>query len=456
MRCNTSAAINSLIADEPNDFLDYLASSGQPAKAESIVPRDLVGEYVRTRYRQYAERAASRGIHVTHHAARATAIRIVDHGRCEVLLDDGPSQEFDRVVVSIGFNSYKVAAGFAPYQHHPRLLASPFPVPQLRQRLTRPNSRVLVLGTGQSAVDAAIALCHDGHQVTMASRTGLLPAVRDRLVPAPATIPSLTEITALDPDDPLLGLKIARIVVRAIRTVSHIPLREQLSFADDATLRLREEVELLETGRSSWQTIIFPLVDQVIAWTVGLPPAKQRDLLTAYRHVTWRYASSMVAENARALIRHIDAGQLEVSSYNPARVIARDAGFDVDLHRRGQQSFDYVVTAVGFNPPVLHIDDRTVYLTDPPPAATALDHLDNDLRVRLDRCARPENIWLVGQTTHIHTFWAHILALNSIQAHKVARQLSASTDSTIPQESKRSAGQAPDTIIMPATWNSYR
>jgi hypothetical protein len=279
-------------------------------------------------------------------------------------------------------------------------------------------------------VDAAIVLCHEGHRVTLASRSGVLPAVRNRFLAPPVELPSPNRLAELAPDDPLLSQKLNRIVVEAVRAITPTPLRQQVSFATDPIQRLREEVELVAAGRCGWQDITFAMMSQLNVWAAGLPDAVQASLLASHRRVGWRYLTSLALRNAERLLRYADAGQLRVAAYDPASVTAHGSGFEVETRRYGRERFDYAVNAAGFRVPQLYVDDRSLYLRDQPPTATVLDHLDRTLRVRLTPDAPPEDIWLVGQTTYMRSIFPNFLPTAVTQAAEVARQLSGSAVAT--------------------------
>lgn len=422
--CNTSAGLVSLLPQEPDDFLGYLAGHGKPATPEAYVPRDQVGEYVRARYEQYSATAASCGVKMAYQSALVNSVKRRPDGSYLLHLNDGLHQEFDGVVVGTGQGAPKVADGFAPFRDHPRLVPSPYPVSRLRERLAGRDRRVLVVGTGQAAIDAAVVLCGDGHHVTMASRSGVLPAVRERILQPDVAVPSLTRIAGLDPSDPLLHRKLVRILVQAIRAVAPLPMRFQRCTLADPVLRLREEVGLVMAGQCPWQDILVPVIDQLNAWSPSLPMAVRASLLAPYRPLIWRYISGMALPNANRLLRHIDAGQLRLGAYDPAHVAADDSGFDVDIRHGGQQHFDCAVIAVGNNPPTLHVDTDMLYLREPPPSARMLSHLGRDLRVRLEPHAPSERIWMVGETTRIQVPFAYYTPQAVRQAANVASQLS--------------------------------
>lgn len=433
--CNTSAAIGSLLPHKPSDFLNYLASCGRPTNPEAFTSRDVVSEYTRARYTEYVARAAVRGCEVRHHRGRVRSVRRREGGGYEVHLDDGVALEFDRIVICVGFASAKIADGITPYIRHPRVVLSPYPGSLLRQRVTGTRSRVLILGTRLSAIDAALVLCDAGHQVTMASRSGALPSVRNRMLVAPVNLPSLDRIGDLALDDPLVHRKLTRIVIEAVRAIAPIPLRQQLSSAVDPVPRLREEVELALAGRCVWQDVWGQLLDRIIAWTGQMPLRAREHLLSPYRTLIWQYGASMPVGNAQKLLQHIDAGRLKLARYDPARVAADHAGFDVGLRHGEYGRFDFVVNAVGYNYPRLYAQGDTLHLNDAPPNATVIEHLETSLRVRMTPTAPAENIWLVGPTTHINNPFANYLRGSVAQAAHVTAQLVASPQSHAPSES---------------------
>ncbi|MHA6784084.1 FAD/NAD(P)-binding protein [Pseudonocardia saturnea] len=387
--CNTSAGIQSLFPDEPEDFLDFCRADGRPVDPVEFVARGRVGEYCRTRFREHAELARSKGIAVAHRPGRVQRVASTPQGRA-VHLDDGTRLLASDVAVCVGLGAPRVPDGFGPHVAHPRFVCSPFPTTAVRARLPRAGARVLVAGSGLSAVDTAVLLCRDGHDVTIASRTGVLPAVRSHTLPAPRT--SSIRPASLD-DLPVDG------------------------GPADPVRRLRDETELVEAGRCHWQDVVLDVADAVTRSTAGMPLAERNALLGPHRSAMWRYMMAIALPNARTLLRHVDDGALHLTAYDPAGVSATARGFAVTLSGGRTAEFDQVVAAAGFGQADLFRRGDSVHIGRAPDGALPVRELGADLRLRPDD--GPGGIWVAGSATHVREPFASFLRTATRQARTV-------------------------------------
>ncbi|MFE6776914.1 FAD/NAD(P)-binding protein [Streptomyces sp. NPDC057702] len=435
LMCNSAVDLNSVRARCPEDFADHLRQRGWAGRGEECVPRSWMAEYCRTRSAQAGERAAAHGVTVDHVAATARAVEVTAHGY-RVRLADGRYLPADDVVLCTGVHQPRVPDGFAAWQRHARYLDSPYPSARLRRALGRRPGRVLVLGTHQSAVDAALLLCRDGHRTTLTSPSGQLPAVRASLAAPPHALPALDRLARLDPADPWLEDRIVRHTVEAVRSVAPLPLRRQTSTADDPVRRLREETALAEAGACHWARACAPLIDAAIALGDTLSTERTHALLSRFAPFVNRYVTALALVNARRLVTHLDRGTLRVATGYPCDVSFVDGRWRVRWPDAGVREFDHVVNATGFRPPELFWDraGRSLYLAEPPPDAAAVDHLAADLRVRTGPAAAPERVWVVGVGTHLRIPFANHLHHVVSQAGEVADRLA------LPAEEPTEAG----------------
>ncbi|WP_338932905.1 FAD/NAD(P)-binding protein [Streptomyces netropsis] len=427
--CNSAADVNSLLADRPTDFIDYLRERGAPPEPQDCVPRARMAEYCHDRHTDARALAIAHGIEVRH--VRDTAVSVsAGAGGHRVRLRGGQEITGDEVVVCTGVHHPRVPDGFADFPGHPRYLDSPYPAGRIRGGLP-PGSRVLVLGTHQSAVDAALLLCRDGHRTTMASPSGLLPAVRRSLAAPVRDFPPLEGIARLDPADPRLEAKVTRCAVEAVRLLDRRPLRAQTSTAADPVRRLREETALVEAGACAWPGVVVPLLEGVIALSAGLPAARRRALIAHFAWFVDRYATALTVVNARRLLDHFETGALRMAPAYPRAVSFDDDAWRVQWPQRSpggsRASFDYVVNATGFRPPELcwDTDGKAVHLGGVPGPAVAVDGLEADLRLRLRPGTEPEHIWVVGVGTHLRIPFSNHLRNVVRQARQVADEISA-------------------------------
>ncbi|MFC5722944.1 FAD/NAD(P)-binding protein [Streptomyces gamaensis] len=422
--CNSAADVNSLLADRPGDFVDHLRGRGWSGSGEDCVPRVRMAEYCADRFHRACEQAAALG--VTVHQIPAAALSVgTGPGGPRVRLSTGEELRADAVVVATGVRRPRVPDGFAPFVAHPRYLDSPYPAARVRRRL-RPASRVLVLGSRQSAVDAALLLCRDGHRVTLTSPSGTLPAVRVSLGAPARSFPSLERVARLDPADPLLEERLVRSVVEAVRLLSPLPLRRQVSRADDPLTRLREETALLEAGACAWPGAMVPLIEAFIELGAALDERRRAAVLDRFGWFTGRYVTAMTVVNARRLLAHADTGLLRVAPSYPRSVAFEGGRWRVAGAAPGDHgAYDHVVNATGFHPPTLcrSATGEALLLTDGPGPPGAACRLGDGLRVRRDARSAPEPVWVVGVGTHVRIPFANHLRSVVRQARRVAGEL---------------------------------
>ncbi|MEU7581660.1 FAD/NAD(P)-binding protein [Streptomyces sp. NPDC041068] len=424
---NSSCEANSLVPDEPYDFVDYLRGRGLSCAPHDVVPRGLLGEYVAQRFEEYSALAVARGIQVERTRARARCVG-KGTGGYRVELSDGTAVRASDVVVAAGLEKPRVPELMRAHQDDPAFLPSPFPADRLSRRVP-PGSRVLVLGSRQSAVDAALLLCGDGSRVTMASPSGQLPAVRTATPLLPASVTAAKGIASLDPSDPRLASKLTRIIVESVRQRDARPLREQITGATDPVHRLRAEIALAESGACAWQDVAVGVSAELAAWLPTLPPPARSSVLRAFHTVGRRYATALILPNARKLLGHIDRGALCLARDYPVRVRRCGPVWSVQWPDGDSSTVDRVVSACGYEPPALWHDptDDSIHLEHAPLHALPVDRLAADLRIRTSEEAPPENIWVVGAATHVRVlFFATLLYIAAHQAKDVALQLGAS------------------------------
>ncbi|TVL92480.1 FAD/NAD(P)-binding protein [Streptomyces sp. SAJ15] len=430
--CDTAVGINSLLPNRPDDFADYLRSTGWQGRREDCVERSRMAEYCHHRYLRARDRAVAHGIEVRHVRDLALAVEVVGEGRYAVVSAGGGPVPATDVVVCTGVRTPRVPAGFDRYTRVPRFLESPYPASRVRAlRDEHPaGARVLVVGTRQSAVDAALLLCRDGHRTVMTSPSGRLPAVRTSLgPPARARFPPLERIPRIDPDDPLLEWKVMRRAVEAVRSLGPRPLREQISTETDPERRLREEIALVDSDACQWEGAMVSLIETLIDFAPALPPGRLQRLLDENPWFTGRYATALTVVNARRLLDHFESGALTVAPGYPDEVAYEagpgpgglGGGWRVGWPDGTVDRFDHVVSGTGFHPPVLHRErgGGTLHLAARPPMAAAepVEWLGPSLRLL------PERIWVCGVGTHMRIPFANHLRNVTRQASWVVDQL---------------------------------
>ncbi|HXA50222.1 MAG TPA: FAD/NAD(P)-binding protein, partial [Candidatus Acidoferrum sp.] len=182
---NVPAGKMSALPDQPDDFLEWLHARSWPGAAPgSFAPRRLYGEYLGGLLARFAPDAA-----VRHLRAEVEALETGD-ASARLRLNDGNTIEAHLVVLALGNPASGPALHLPPTGMEDRWHASPWIGDPLRVR--KPGERILLLGTGLTAVDTILALqAHPGAPHTfLISRRANLPQVH-RPGAAPASLPPL-------------------------------------------------------------------------------------------------------------------------------------------------------------------------------------------------------------------------------------------------------------------------
>ena len=174
---NVPAGKMSAFSREPGHFLDWLRARHWPdAVFNTFAPRMYFGEYLRDIFREQGQ--------CNHIQAEALAI---ENGCLK--LSNGAKLHARKIVLALG-NPDSSAAPAMRKGLEDRWHLSPWLDGALKVRY--PGERILIVGTGPTAVDSALALLGQKNAATvyMVSRRGFLPQVHNLQVAA-APVPTL-------------------------------------------------------------------------------------------------------------------------------------------------------------------------------------------------------------------------------------------------------------------------
>ena len=172
-RLNVPAEKMSAFPERPNDFLDFARARNPLVSGGDFLPRAWYGDYLSDRL-ELARRRSPRWLSFERARARATAIDVA-RSSARIWLDDGAVIEADRVLLALG-NSQ--AAGPVPGAGEAVNDAWNL---RWMERLPTYVPRVLLIGTGLTMIDIALAIADKRPDVRMTaiSRHGLLPQVHE-------------------------------------------------------------------------------------------------------------------------------------------------------------------------------------------------------------------------------------------------------------------------------------
>ena len=172
---NVRAGNMSAYPDQAAHFQDWLAAqTGQPADPFSFAPRWVYGDYLQAELRAAAQSADAVG-RLTLVGDEVTEV-VRTAGRLVVRLAVGRAMQADAVVLATGHGApAEIVSRDSRFSRDPHYVSDPWTKGALDR--IKPDDRVLLLGSGLTAVDVVTSLdvaCHRGEVVAL-SRHGQLP-----------------------------------------------------------------------------------------------------------------------------------------------------------------------------------------------------------------------------------------------------------------------------------------
>ncbi|MGX1759498.1 FAD/NAD(P)-binding protein [Streptomyces lydicus] len=318
---NVPAGRMSLLPDTPDDFVRWVNKragherhSFRPAGAQDFLPRRLFGDYLAAQTADIADRMARHG----------KPMRIVDSrvtravtGRDSISLRTECGQQFgdlDRIVLCAGTGGPVDVYGL---EGHEGYMPDPYPLWD-RLAIVPNGAHVVVLGTGLTAVDTALFLLENGHKgrITMASRSGLLPAVRTSTVAPPSRYASRAAMRAALAADPVMTCVRLMEVLRAELHEAGAELAQAAADADPDepfARRLDRQLRQARDGSGVWQAVIVRATLESIEQIWHAMPAEERQLFVSTWHQRFHsLLSPMPPRTATRLLAAARVGQLEV------------------------------------------------------------------------------------------------------------------------------------------------
>lgn len=282
---NTSVGVTSLYADDKLDYFKWLQDKKPELNASSadFLSRFYFNEYCQDRFQQSKEYAATFGCttFVEHAEVKKLAFK---QERMIVTTQLNIDFEFDAVILSTGICT-SMPQGIG--QECANVLATPYPE---RHFLSRVNNRsnVLILGSKLSAIDVAVAI-HNHYpdaQMTMVSRSGELPSVRNSLLIKKTGLSDLEVLSSLG-------------------TNSCSP---ETSVAD----KLKADIASCKSKQNQWEDIVGQFIEEFNEQVPSMSSTRQAQLSSKFGYFIKQYVSSFPLVNAEIVLKAITTGKLNI------------------------------------------------------------------------------------------------------------------------------------------------
>ncbi|MEW2498670.1 FAD/NAD(P)-binding protein [Streptomyces nodosus] len=331
---------------EPRHFQEWLSRHHDPRARQhslsgSFAPRHLFGDYISDSFGRLEEAWQAGGRPIGVIPQSAVHLSLGTNGeRVRLTAADGSVREYDAAALCVGTTAPADVYGLAG---SPRYIDDPYPL-RVTVETIEPYEHVTVLGTGLTAVDVVLALLHQDHRgpITMASRRGLLPGVRQRYRQLSASV--LTEAAVLEAAAEPGELSLAavlRLMNAELETHGIAPgiLNQEVDPTEAPADRLTRHVDLAERGEV-WHPLLINAANDVIelVWS-RWSDAERRTFLRDYHHVFQSLLHPMPMSTATRLLSTIRAGQLRViggvrnvrATTDGFTVTARETTFTTDI-----------------------------------------------------------------------------------------------------------------------------
>jgi uncharacterized NAD(P)/FAD-binding protein YdhS len=290
-RLNVRASNMSAFPDDPDHFWDWLRANGHGGEDRfCFVPRLVYGRYLGS---LIEDRLAETNPRVRWLRETVTSLSERD-GSVTLHFSGRQAAVFDMAVLCCGHEASETLD--APF-------VSPWEDP--RSWNDAPDSTILILGTGLTMVDAAIALSESGHRgpIVALSRRGLLPQAHRRVDVAPIAQAELPSPATLAP------------------------------FVHWLRARARDEMQ----GGGDWRSVVDGLRPHVQALWRAMPNKSRRRFLEHARP-WWDTHRHRMAPEVEAKIRALrESGQLRILAGHSLEVNAKRDGASVSIRPRASE-----------------------------------------------------------------------------------------------------------------------
>jgi uncharacterized NAD(P)/FAD-binding protein YdhS len=343
---NTSVGVTSIKPNCDYDFLSWIRSNHREKAftPESFVPRKMVGEYIRDRFEAAREHLSSLGCTTTIVKSAVTDILPSSFGKKDVYTSENDYHHFDYVIVCAGCAAKPLPSELS---EHVDAISEPYPERQL-VRKTSGAKNVLILGSKLSAIDAALVLLSLDvkPKLTMASRSGSFPSVRDALL-----VHSAGRFSAPELQSGAQGSIYQSALRAAISDLKDNKCQSgcrQNGPCLDPIQQLALDITDCEDGKNYWQSSMGSFIDEINNIWPMLSSQQQIKFQVKFRKFNSRLISAFPIENARILYAALSSEDLSIVSGEMNTIVepARGGGFS-GLGQLSGQHFDKIVNATG-------------------------------------------------------------------------------------------------------------
>ncbi|CAM3801200.1 FAD/NAD(P)-binding protein [Nocardiopsis gilva] len=319
--CNTSVAVNTVNPTDPAHFERWLRSHPDrchqwgwtctDVHPSAFVPRGLYSDYLADQLHAALRRGRQRGIGVDHIRACATSIHTEDSGTV-IHTPRGRTIRARRAVVCSGLGTSSATAHREAAADG--LLRAVYDIPSYREFVPATGT-VVVLGTRQSAVDAALLVAgtQPDVRIAMMSPSGRFPAARTSMVEVPGEWFTTDHLLAAGSAAPGELVRRWAMLLRA-EGAPHAAVERAPRHADlDGVDLLADDLARTTAGRQAWEIVVPNALTVANEVWPTMAPAQRAAIRQAFTGLLRRYAAALPARNAERICHLAEEGRLWVT-----------------------------------------------------------------------------------------------------------------------------------------------
>ncbi|SPO01978.1 uncharacterized protein DNG_04651 [Cephalotrichum gorgonifer] len=411
---NQAAESMGLHESDPLHFVRWVESTYPQFKGDRYPPRHVYGSYLASLFASAQLDAASRGL-----ALEIIRGEIVDlrHSTHAFVLQDnhGRSISVDKVVLALGNFPRHSQPHLAA---HPGYFGTPWPLYHL-DNIPR-DSRVCVVGTRLSGIDAAFHLVDNGHTgpIYLVSRGGRLPTVQG-LSSVPDQYKGVLESLASRLEERSEPISLRDLSDQLVRNVDVRDWPDVLH-TNDPLRQLSQDMLAAEKGEISWRSVAdsaCPVLERY--WNI-LEMSERVAFIKNWGSLWNTFIHAMPHANACRLQNLLRDGRVQAMNFDVIQ--CQQSGFTISSSKRRLHA-DIVIEATGIELDVTRI--QTLLLTSLVSSEILEAHPLGGFSVdqnTLESTTTP-GLYVIGSLTSGVHFYTTGIDRNITHASRIARHL---------------------------------
>ena len=411
---NTKAGLMGIFPHERLHFVQWMHQNQEmidrdfpqvSVHPDAYPPRMLFGRYVRAMLEEYIAIAETAGVAVHLHRDEVIDATIKRNNTLSLQTKNGKKHPADYAILATGNPASNT---FHTLHKRPHFLESPWPSSRILSTITDKQTRVSIVGSSLTAIDALITLIDNGHKgpIIFFSLTGLLPRVQ-----APVEVPYERKVLTLANVRKSIREKQRPLrltdLIRMFRTEAESNLEQPIDWvAEDRTGQdqltlLNEDIRLAMGEQCLLQNILYSLRDETYAIWQLLPTDQKMFFLKWIKPHFDINRHAIPIENGIKICEILRSGQLTIIG-NTDDITWKKDRFLLTTADGKVNEADFVVNASGPAMAIQELIDQPLlpnilkkgYIEEHPVGGMRAD-LDT-LRVECSNRKKPSPFYVIG------------------------------------------------------------